>query len=71
MPQPPQYPTLWHSLLFELLHVQGSCHLHTRYRWPEAMCTPVCVRGGAIVPLKFQNARMRWGVVKVKWRKKV
>jgi hypothetical protein len=54
VPLPPQCLILWYSQLYWLLHVKRSCHLYTRYRWPEAVCPPVCVKDEVIVPLKFQ-----------------
>lgn len=55
MPQTPQYPILQHSPLFCPPCVKRNCHLCTRYRYPEAMSPPVCVRDGAVVPLEFQG----------------
>ena len=51
MPPPAHCLTLSHSQLLWPLHVKKSCHL---FRWPEAMCPPVCVKDEVIVPLKFQ-----------------
>jgi hypothetical protein len=53
VPLPPLCLILWHSQLFWPLHVKRSYHLYTRYKWPEAMCPPVCVKDEVIVPLKF------------------
>jgi hypothetical protein len=54
VPPRPRCLTLWHSRLFWLLHVKRSYHLYTKYRWPEKICHPECMKNDIIVPLKFQ-----------------